>query len=382
MPTTGGEQSRPPIPFLRAQTSNPVEPVDDSRNRAVAGRTHLAERLTQSRTPEGRLAALIAGNGSGARLDARARDGPAPASRTARRCWSISGRRRTGSPTSSNARRRMRCRFLGSPICSRARASFGEVIRRDLSSGLDVIPSGGDADRRETRGCVRRTESAYGCVVFHASDWRSAPARVAADSADAIVLVAPAAVAARCRGGAGSAWRRHDPALRGRARRSPRWKRSADDAAHPDAQARRRRHQAFGERLIRDLRRPLEAEPRGPRPDRAGLSRERVEQDLRPLAAFVLVSRLADAEVECLESARSPSARPPAAAVRPGRNGRCRDRASWAKMRPLSRSRLGSAPKTATTRSPSMSACSSIGARPPRQPSRETGRKACAAALS
>ena len=35
--------------------------------------------------------------------------------------------------------------------------------------------------------------SAYARLVLHASDWRAAPARAAAEVADAVVIVAPAA---------------------------------------------------------------------------------------------------------------------------------------------------------------------------------------------
>jgi hypothetical protein len=71
------------------------------------------------------------------------------------------------------------------------RASFGEVIRRDLTSGLDVIPSGGDATGEKLEDIFTALTTAYGCVVFHASDWRSPPARLAAGFADEVVLVAP-----------------------------------------------------------------------------------------------------------------------------------------------------------------------------------------------
>jgi hypothetical protein len=79
----------------------------------------------------------------------------------------------------------------------KGRASFGEVIRRDLSSGLDVIPSGGDANGEGLEDVLAALTSAYGCIVFHASDWRSAPARLAAGFTDTIVLVAPATVLRR-----------------------------------------------------------------------------------------------------------------------------------------------------------------------------------------
>ncbi len=73
------------------------------------------------------------------------------------------------------------------------RASFGEVIRRDLSTSLDVIPSGGDVGREALDEVFAALASSYDRLVFHASDWRAAPARAAAEIADAVVVVAPAA---------------------------------------------------------------------------------------------------------------------------------------------------------------------------------------------
>ena len=72
------------------------------------------------------------------------------------------------------------------------RASFGEVIRRDLSTSLDVIPSGGDVGREALDEVFAALASSYDRLVFHASDWRAAPACAAAEIADAVV-VAPAA---------------------------------------------------------------------------------------------------------------------------------------------------------------------------------------------
>ena len=73
------------------------------------------------------------------------------------------------------------------------KAGFGEVIRRDLSSSLDVIPSAGELGGEALDDVLAALGSAYARVVLHASDWRSAPARAAAQVADAVVIVAPAA---------------------------------------------------------------------------------------------------------------------------------------------------------------------------------------------
>jgi len=106
-------------------------------------------------------------------------------------------------------------------------ASFGEVIRRDLSTSLDVIPSGGDVGREALDEVFAALASSYDRLVIHASDWRAPPARAAAEIADAVVVVAPAARLRRAleearqilgAGGAeilGLAARRLEPALDG-----------------------------------------------------------------------------------------------------------------------------------------------------------------------
>ncbi len=70
------------------------------------------------------------------------------------------------------------------------RASIGEVIRRDLSTSLDVIPSGGDVGCAALDDVFAALASSYDRLVFHASDWRAAPARAAAEIVDAVVVVA------------------------------------------------------------------------------------------------------------------------------------------------------------------------------------------------
>jgi succinoglycan biosynthesis transport protein ExoP len=74
------------------------------------------------------------------------------------------------------------------------RANFGDIIRRDLSSGVDVIPSGGDPSGVEAlRDVFDALASAYESIVIHASDWRTEAARTARKCADAIVVAAPEA---------------------------------------------------------------------------------------------------------------------------------------------------------------------------------------------
>ncbi len=73
------------------------------------------------------------------------------------------------------------------------RVGFGDVIRRDLSSDLDVVLPGGDRAGGTIDDALSAFAAAYGAVVVHASDWRSDWARAAAGMADAVVVAAPAA---------------------------------------------------------------------------------------------------------------------------------------------------------------------------------------------
>ena len=194
-PTKGGEQAKPPEPLAPAQTSNPVEPVDEAAIEPAQSAA-LAERLMRSRTADERLAALIVGNGSGRALTL--------ALETARRLAAKGptllvdlGATQDWFTDILEREETDAVQVPGLADLLKGRASFGEVIRRDLSSGLDVIPSGGDANSERLEDVFAALTSSYGCVVFHASDWRSAPARLAAGFTDAIVLVAPAAVAPR-----------------------------------------------------------------------------------------------------------------------------------------------------------------------------------------
>jgi len=179
-----------------AQAPSPFEPADAAVTETSRSAHALAERLTRSRTPEGRLVALIAGNGSGRALTlaletARLLSAKGPTLLVdlgATQDWfgDILEREETDSVEVS-----------GLADLLDGRASFGEIIRRDLSSRLDVIPAGGEATGGSLEDVFAALTSAYDCVVFHASDWRSARARAAADSADAVVLVAPTALLRR-----------------------------------------------------------------------------------------------------------------------------------------------------------------------------------------
>jgi uncharacterized protein involved in exopolysaccharide biosynthesis len=73
------------------------------------------------------------------------------------------------------------------------RASFEQVLHRDLSSSLDIIPAG--AGRIDVDGlgeALAALARSYEFVVLCASDWRSAEVGAALDAVAAFVIVAPA----------------------------------------------------------------------------------------------------------------------------------------------------------------------------------------------
>ncbi len=73
------------------------------------------------------------------------------------------------------------------------RAGFADVIRRDLSSRLDVVLPGAGGEGANIDDALTAFAAAYAAVVLHASDWRGDWARAAAAFADAVAVVAPAA---------------------------------------------------------------------------------------------------------------------------------------------------------------------------------------------
>ncbi len=73
------------------------------------------------------------------------------------------------------------------------RASFEEVLHRDLSSSLDIIPAGaGGIDVEGLGQALAALATSYEFVVLHASDWRSPEVGGALDAVAVIVMVAPA----------------------------------------------------------------------------------------------------------------------------------------------------------------------------------------------
>jgi polysaccharide biosynthesis transport protein len=195
MPKSRREPWRPE-PSSPVESTTPLPEADAAVRDFDRAARALTERLTRSLTPGERLAALIAGNASGRALTtaletARRLSTTAPTllvdlGQTQDWFTDILQREEADSP-----------QVLGLSDLIDGKASFGEIIRRDLSSGLDVIPAGGDTAGEPLEDVFAALTSAYGRVVFHASDWRSRPARLAAQFADAVVLVAPAVVLRR-----------------------------------------------------------------------------------------------------------------------------------------------------------------------------------------
>ena len=159
-PVSGGEERKlidPGPPEQRAQAPSPFEPTDAAVTETSRSAQALAERLTRSRTPEGRLAALIAGDGSGRALTlaletARLLSAKGPTLLVdlgATQGWfgDILEREETKSVEVS-----------GLADLVEGRASFGEIIRRDLSSRDSTSSPPEGRDRREPRGRVRRVD--------------------------------------------------------------------------------------------------------------------------------------------------------------------------------------------------------------------------------
>ncbi len=151
----------------------------------------LAVRLTRSRTNDG-LVVLIADRGSGQALSAALETARRLSSEVATLLVDL-GASQDWFADIVDREDSDRVEMPGLADLLAGRASFVEVIRRDLSTSLDVIPSGGDIGREALDDVFAALASSYDRLVFHASDWRAAPARAAAEIADAVVVVAPAA---------------------------------------------------------------------------------------------------------------------------------------------------------------------------------------------
>ncbi len=159
---------------------------------ALDGADALARRLARLKRKDAGLTALVAGTGSGRAL--------ALALETARRLAAQGptllldlGATQSWLGDILDREETDGVEVPGLADLIAGRASYGEVIRRDLSSSLDVIPAGGEVEADKLADVFAAVSAAYGCVILHASDWRSPEARSAAEAADAVVVAAPKA---------------------------------------------------------------------------------------------------------------------------------------------------------------------------------------------
>ena len=73
------------------------------------------------------------------------------------------------------------------------RASFEQALYRDLSTPLDILPSGGgQIDEAMLAPVLESLAQTYLYVVVHASDWRAPPGCAAIGAVDAAIVCAPA----------------------------------------------------------------------------------------------------------------------------------------------------------------------------------------------
>ncbi len=73
------------------------------------------------------------------------------------------------------------------------RATFEDVLHRDLSSSLDIIPAGvGEIEIGGLGEALAALATSYDFVVLHASDWRSPEVGAALEATAVFVMVAPA----------------------------------------------------------------------------------------------------------------------------------------------------------------------------------------------
>ena len=72
-------------------------------------------------------------------------------------------------------------------------AGFDDVLHRDLSSPLDIVPAGApELNPEGLDEAIAALAGAYRFVIFHASDWRAEPALAALEHVSQLVLIARA----------------------------------------------------------------------------------------------------------------------------------------------------------------------------------------------
>jgi uncharacterized protein involved in exopolysaccharide biosynthesis len=189
------ERSAPAVPLAPAaetEAALPASEPDDARGGGDYDRPEaLADWLTRLRR-DGHLTALIVGTGSGRALGTALE----AARRLAKQSSTVIVDLGQTQDWFADILAREETDWVDVPGLANllaGTADYGEILRRDLSSTLDVIPSGGEVNGAGLLDVFTALASAYDTVVIHASDWRLAPAREAAEAADVIVVAAPRA---------------------------------------------------------------------------------------------------------------------------------------------------------------------------------------------
>jgi hypothetical protein len=186
-PETAHGLDRPPLSTAALDSETGLEEVANAIDPAVA----LLDRLARARSPGCGQLVLITGQRCGRALSV--------ALETARRLSPVTatllvdlGATQDWFPDILDRDQPEAIDVPGLADLLAGNAGFGEIIRPDLSSSVDVIASGGDLSRAGSLDEIfEALASSYEIVVVHASDWRTHAARTAAKYADAIVVAAP-----------------------------------------------------------------------------------------------------------------------------------------------------------------------------------------------
>jgi succinoglycan biosynthesis transport protein ExoP len=152
----------------------------------------LAEYLETLAQPESGLRALIAGEGSPKSLSIALAVGRALSGRASTILVDLGQTQEWFGDALYRDKEDARG-SLGMAELMAGEASFADVMHRDLSSSLDVIPAGpGYVSSEGIDEVLEALAASYAYVLIHASDWRSDPALAALDHVHKLVLAAPA----------------------------------------------------------------------------------------------------------------------------------------------------------------------------------------------
>ncbi len=181
------EEETPPPQGVPAEVAKPVE-VSQSYSSVEA----LADRLADVARDGAALTTLFAGEGTsrtlGLALTAARR-----LSKRGRAAFVDLGVSQDWLPDTFDHEADSAERLDGFADLLDGRATFAEVLHRDLSSSLDIIPAGdGEIDAEGLDEALAALATSYDFVVLHASDWRRAEVGAALDAVAVVVVVAPA----------------------------------------------------------------------------------------------------------------------------------------------------------------------------------------------